>query len=327
MSVEQVAAAKALRQDAKFSISRLARKFRVARNTMKKALAHKKIAKKVVPMSAKKRAILSRRRSLVALVGTVDARGVPLQNSSKKLAAALRKKKIHASPRTVRRDLVDAGARYLSRPRWPGLTKGQMEARVAFAKAELAAKKSFADVIFSDEKIFTTNDTERMMWCLRGQAPVPRRLTRWAPRCHVWGAIGVGFRFLVVLPAGSVTAASYIKTLEGFVRALPAGHKFWLQQDGAPAHSAKTTQKWLATKKLPLVTGWPPNSPDLSPIENLWGMLVDEVSRKAPSTKEELARAVKAAFDEMPQENIDDLVRSFSGRLRKCVDCSGGKVQ
>ena len=47
------------------------------------------------------------------------------------------------------------------------------------------------------------------------------------------------------------------------------------QQDGAPAQTAKMIQNWLITRSKVI---WPPNSPDLSPIENLWSVMKDTVS-------------------------------------------------
>ena len=64
------------------------------------------------------------------------------------------------------------------------------------------------------KKIFDTSDGRKNMSVAPGEKAAPRQKVRWAPRCQVWGAIGVGWRYLVVLDSdSSITSMSYIKTL------------------------------------------------------------------------------------------------------------------
>ncbi len=80
------------------------------------------------------------------------------------------------------------------------------------------------------------------------------------------------------------TQPSTRKYLEHFM--LPSADKlygdadFIFQQDLAPAHTAKGTKSWFNDHGV-TVLDWPANSPDLNPIENLWGI----VKRKTRDTK------------------------------------------
>jgi len=57
-----------------------------------------------------------------------------------------------------------------------------------------------------------------------------------------------------------------IPVIEGLYN-LHKGHIF--MQDGAPAHAADSTELELLERRIESL-GWPPYSPDLNPIENVW---------------------------------------------------------
>ncbi len=82
------------------------------------------------------------------------------------------------------------------------------------------------------------------------------------------------------------TQPSTRKFLDHFM--LPSADKlygdadFIFQQDLAPAHTAKGTKSWFNDHGV-TVLDWPANSPDLNPIENLWGI----VKRKMRDTRGE----------------------------------------
>ncbi len=67
---------------------------------------------------------------------------------------------------------------------------------------------------------------------------------------------------------------------------------FIFQQDLAPAHTAKSTKSWLNDHGVG-VLDWPANSPDLNPIENLWGIVKRKMRNKRPKNADELKATVK----------------------------------
>ena len=71
---------------------------------------------------------------------------------------------------------------------------------------------------------------------------------------------------------------------------------------------------------------WPPQSPDLNIIENLWSYLAAEVEKHRPTTEKGLIRAIKKEFKRVPAELCKRLVKSLPGRLKDVADCEGNPL-
>ena len=69
---------------------------------------------------------------------------------------------------------------------------------------------------------------------------------------------------------------------------------------------------------------WPAKSPDLNPIENLWGILARRVYAHQRQFQNliELHEFVLTAWDEISPEELENLVDSMQ---RRCLDCCFAK--
>ncbi|XP_063855001.1 uncharacterized protein LOC135097165 [Scylla paramamosain] len=63
------------------------------------------------------------------------------------------------------------------------------------------------------------------------------------------------------------------------------------QQDLAPCHTSKIVKNFMTEKNIQ-VLDWPGNSPDVSPIENLWAICKSRLRTMDCTTKEMLIQAL-----------------------------------
>ena len=85
-----------------------------------------------------------------------------------------------------------------------------------------------------------------------------------------------------------------------------------LMQDNAPCHTSAQTRKWLSQKEIKLLT-WPPQSPDMNPIESLWDILQRRIKARInrPRNLKDLKEALLQEWDELPSQTLCKLVESL----------------
>src|ERR1700709_1936030 len=73
------------------------------------------------------------------------------------------------------------------------------------------------------------------------------------------------------------------------------------QQDNDPKHTSKLAQEWFKDNEIEVLQ-WPPQSPDLNPIEHLWRHLKFQVANheKYPKSIADLWERVEGEWNAIP---------------------------
>lgn len=110
---------------------------------------------------------------------------------------------------------------------------------------------------------------------------------------------------------GTINAEKYIEILEQHMlpsrRHLSQGCLCIFQPANAKAHSAHITKAWLRKKSV-RVLDWPACSPDLSPIENVWGILKCKMCQRRHRTAAHLKTCLQEEWDKVTPETLHHLV-------------------
>ena len=86
-------------------------------------------------------------------------------------------------------------------------------------------------------------------------------------------------------------------------------------EDNAPAHKSAETSTWFLENGVDVLENWPPNSPDLNIIENLWSILKGRVAKRHPKTLEDLETFALEEFHAIPDEYVQKLFKSMKNWL------------
>jgi inhibitor of nuclear factor kappa-B kinase subunit alpha len=228
------------------------------------------------------------------------------------------------------------------------ITEGTTQKRLGRCKAllkRLTLQKT-KRVFFTDEKVFylspPVNTQNNRVWSTgkKGEIESERLLVQRAKfSARVMVSAGVCFngkgRLHFVPEKAKINAAYYTDHL------LPLlvqdcnnllGNDFVFQQDGAPAHSSHQAQDWLELHCSDFLRKdeWPPNSPDLNPLDfHVWGAMLTEYDKlqSKPETITELRAVLQKIWDKLPQDSIGKTVLSFRKRLQACVRANGGHFE
>lgn len=100
------------------------------------------------------------------------------------------------------------------------------------------------------------------------------------------------------------------------------GNDWRFQHDNDPKHTSRLAKNFIHNN-MPEVIDWPSNSPDLNPIENLWGIVKNNVERKMPKN---LSQFMVEEWNDIPQSILIGLVNSMKRRCELIIESNGDRI-
>jgi hypothetical protein len=97
---------------------------------------------------------------------------------------------------------------------------------------------------------------------------------------------------------------------------------WWLLHDNDSRHGAPAVRTVLHNAGVN-VLDFPPYSPDLNPIENLWTDISKRMEGKPASSKKELEATLQEAWGETQRACCEKLARSMPERIAQCIARKG----
>ncbi len=105
-----------------------------------------------------------------------------------------------------------------------------------------------------------------------------------------------------------------------------AGSQFLFQEDNDGSHGTRSDENIARFRKdqmeLEFIENWPPNSPDLNPIENVWRILKSRVKRHKCTTSEQLRKAIEQEWKKITLQEVNECIL---GSLKGKPDARGVK--
>lgn len=102
--------------------------------------------------------------------------------------------------------------------------------------------------------------------------------------------------------------------------------EFIFQQDRDPKHTVKIVQNWFHTNRI-AVLDCPAQSPDLNPIEHLWYILKQAISRQRPSNINSLKTIVSVEGIKINNNICQKLVESMPRQCEAVIAALGGHTK
>lgn len=240
---------------------------------------------------------------------------------------------------TVKRRLYKAGLYGRVAMKKPLLRRQNKQKRLNWAREHQHwTLEQWNNVLWTDESKFEIFGSRRHVFVRRSagerateQCIVPT-VKHGGGSVMIWGCFGGTVVGDIVKIEGILKKEQYRNILEN--NAIPSGLRllgqtFVFQQDNDPKHTSKLCKDYLRHLEAEgsiKVMEWPPQSPDLNPIELLWEELDREVRKSPPTSQADMWKKLQEAWFRIPPDILAKLIARMPRLCAAVIKNKGGHI-
>jgi transposase len=242
-----------------------------------------------------------------------------------------RKLELTCSPRTISNRLDDAGLH--GRVARQKRDRPPHELRLRLSFAEGYKHLDWTRVMCADEKYFYLHGHAHRQYVRRpvGEAFNPAYTVHKIAHpdyVPVWACISAHGQGDLVFLDGPLDGETYGKLMRDYLplaadKAFTFGSSPWYYlHDNPTVHRGPAATRALFDAGA-TVLSFPPYSPDLNVIENMWAYLARKVDTHRCEDKEELKRWIQQEWDDLKPEYFRELFASYPRRCQAVINANG----
>lgn len=241
------------------------------------------------------------------------------------------------SKRTIQRELHHQQYWRRTVAKKLGVREVNRKKRLQYCRGKLTweVDQQWKNVIFSDEmtivvkpdgkvKVWRKTSEKWRGYCLGYLGQGPSRCLK----LMVWGTITYHGAGILAFVDGNMNSQKYISVLDEHLWPVIvkyfANSPWHFMDDNCPVHRSRETEDWKHRNGI-LPFFWPPHSPDLNPIENVWLVLKNHVKRQIfhIRTIDDLKHELQYAWNNLSKTYLRSLYSSLPKRCRKVIASKG----
>ena len=238
---------------------------------------------------------------------------------------------------TVHRFMVKNGFLKKKHSVKPPITEINRAKRLEFALKWIGEEEDkLGVVIWSDETMVRSHPfTRRLSSWVAENTPAPIQEKHHSGNYSVmfWGCISVMGRGSLTVINGTMDHIQYLKVLrEDFLPEatvlINRGIPVKLMHDNAPCHVHRDISTYIRRSEVEFID-WPPYSPDLNPIENVWAWVKYKLYSEFPpaESKNQLIDFVFECWETLDDQMCIRYCRDYNKRLSAVVTANGGPTK